>query len=152
MLWRKPAWRSSSGMPAAVFLLGLCGAGAAGLWLQTDIDTQAQAGFQRSVDRVAGEIRQRFDKPLAGLLGARGLYAASPGVKRAQFRAYVESRDLPQEFPGVRGFGFIQRVMRAPVTGWLNDSSRACSAWRGKVASMRRRSSGIPVPRTTRPP
>jgi hypothetical protein len=45
-------------------------------------------------------------------MGARGAYAASPQLSGAQFRAYVESRDLSGEFPGIRGLGFIQRVLR----------------------------------------
>jgi PAS domain S-box-containing protein len=47
------------------------------------------------------------------------LYAASSHVQRAAFQAYVESRDLAKEFPGVRGFGFIQRVMRPGLDAFV---------------------------------
>ena len=97
---------------AAVFLLGLCLAAGAAWWWQEQINEDAETQFQRSVERVSAEVVARFRRPVDGLNGAKGLFAASKSVERAEFRAYVESRDLPQDFPGVRGFGFIQRVMR----------------------------------------
>ena len=113
MLFRP--WRSSAAIAACVFLLGLCIATAAGRWLQHDIDAQTQAAFERSVARVSDEVVQRFRRPIHGLNGAKGMYAARQRISRAEFRAYFASHDLAREYPGVRGFGFIQRVMRDDV-------------------------------------
>jgi PAS domain S-box-containing protein len=44
------------------------------------------------------------------LHGLRGLFAAHPDVGQSGFRAYVEARELRREFPGVLGFGLIERV------------------------------------------
>ena len=103
----------------AVALLGICVAVAAGLWLQRQNDAQASADFERSAARVAQIIETRMRQPIYGLRGAGGVYAASKKVHRSEFRAYVESRDLPQEFPGVRGFGFIQRVPRSALPAFV---------------------------------
>ena len=102
-------WRSAA-LPAAVCLFGVAVAAASGLWLQREIEAQAQAAFERKVERVADAVAQRFRQPVYGLRGMNAFYAASLRVDRAAFRAHVEARDLPREFPGVRGFGFIQRV------------------------------------------
>ncbi len=112
---RVPLWL----LPIAVILLGTCIGGAAGLWLQREHEAQAMADFARSAARVAETIEARIQKPIYGLRGARGLYAASDKVQRREFRAFVESRDLPQEFPGVRGFGFIQRVLRTDLPAFV---------------------------------
>ena len=40
-------------------------------------------------------------------------------MERAEFRAYVASRDLAREFPGALGFGFIQRVPRAALDAFI---------------------------------
>ena len=113
-------WRHAAlFMPLAVVLLGSCVAVAAGLWLQRQNDAQAGADFERSAARVAQIIEARMRQPIYGLRGAGGVYAASKKVHRREFRAYVESRDLPQEFPGVRGFGFIQRVDRSALTAFV---------------------------------
>ena len=71
--------------------------------------------FERMAERLTGEIERRVSLPIYGLKGARGVYAASKSVERLEFRSYVESRNLAKEFPGVLGFGFIQRVPRTDV-------------------------------------
>ena len=106
-------------VPAIVALLGTCVAAAGGLWLQRQNEVQASADFERSASRVAQIIQSRMRQPIYGLRGAGGLYAASKEVHRSEFRAYVESGDLLQEFPGVRGFGFIQRVRRTALPAFV---------------------------------
>ena len=73
---------------------------------------EARFQFDRLSERLSAAVQRRMNQPVYGLKGARGIYAASQSVERLEFRAYAESRDLPGEFPGATGFGFIQRVMR----------------------------------------
>lgn len=109
---------------AGVLVAGLLVTFAASAWLQRDIHTDAQSRFQRQVELVESEIQRRFNQPIYGLKGARGVYAANPAVGRSSFRAYVESRNLPLEFPGVRGFGFIQRVLREELDQFIAAERR----------------------------
>lgn len=44
--------------------------------------------------------------------GAHGIHNASAKLERNEFRNYVRSLNLEQQFPGVRGFGFIVKVPR----------------------------------------
>ena len=75
--------------------------------------------FDRLAERLGREVERRANLPVYGLMGARGIYGASNAVERLEFRAYVASRDLPHEFPGVLGFGFIQRVPRAGLDAFV---------------------------------
>jgi len=111
--------KSAFALTAGVLVAGLIVTIAACSWLQRDIHTDAQSRFQRQVEIVESEIQRRINQPVYGLKGARGVYAANPAVGRSAFRAYVESRNLPLEFPGVRGFGFIQRVLREEVDTFI---------------------------------
>lgn len=106
-------------LPTLVFLMALGLFGIAALWQGNDIQAKAQAQIQRSSERVATDVSMRFIHPRYGLNGAKGMYAASHKVSRAAFRAYVESHNLPEEFPGVRGLGFIQRVMRPDLDAFV---------------------------------
>ena len=69
--------------------------------------SEGELQFNSLADRLTNEVVRRMKQPIYGLKGARGVYASSKSVERLEFRAYVESRDLPKEFPGVIGFGFI---------------------------------------------
>jgi len=106
-------------MPALVFLLGLCVAAGAAIWNKSDIDSDANTLFQHGAQAVAEHVQAQLQRPIYGLQGASGMYAGSPRVDRAKFRAYVGSRDLPREFPGVRGFAFIQRVLRPELGAFI---------------------------------
>ncbi len=81
--------------------------------------TEAWNRFERLADRLALDLQRRMKQAVYGLNGARGVYAASKSVERGEFRAYVESRNLPVEFPGVVGFGFMQRVPRAELDAFI---------------------------------
>jgi len=78
-----------------------------------------QARFDTEAERVASDIERRFQTPVYGLIGARGVFAASGINGRAEFKRYVDSRDLDREFPGVRGMGFIERVPRAELDAFI---------------------------------
>ncbi|WP_349745147.1 PAS domain S-box protein [Roseateles cavernae] len=109
----------SSVWGAAVLLGGLVLTLLSWHWLAQREVLDARTQFERLSERVERELVRRLQLPVYGLNGARGLYAASSDVRRAEFRAYVDSRQLDHEFPGIRGFGFIERVMRADVARFV---------------------------------
>lgn len=112
-------WRASALLPTCVFLAGACLAAALGWWLREEVRGEAQIEFQRNVERVGEDITGRFHGPVNGLKGVAALYAASPRAGRAEFDAYIEARDPAREFPGVRAFGFVQRVQRIDVDAFV---------------------------------
>ena len=124
---QKPPRPLTALMPFLVFLLGLGLAAGAALWRQSHSNDEAQVRFQHSVQDVTEHVQSHLERPISGLQGAQGMYAASKSVGRAEFRAYVESRDMPREFPGVRGFGFVERVLRSDLKAFL-ASTRADGA------------------------
>ncbi len=80
---------------------------------------EASLHFAQLTERLVNDVQLRMNQPIYGLKGARGVYAASKSVERLEFRAYTLSRDLPREFPGVLGFGFIQRVLRGDLARFI---------------------------------
>ena len=91
-------------------------------YAQTQRD--ARGRFERLSEQVSAELERRLRLPLYGLKGARGMFAASVKVERAEFRDYVESRHMALEFPGVRGFGYIERVMRPQLDAFAAAARR----------------------------
>ncbi|HPW30959.1 MAG TPA: CHASE domain-containing protein, partial [Rhodoferax sp.] len=115
-------WIPTGVWPALVFSIGTLLALLAAFWTYTSIDAAAEVQFHSLSDRAIVEISERFQKPVYGLNGARGMYAASKTISRADFQAYVDARDLPKEFPGVRGLGFIRHVERSQLPDFLKDT------------------------------
>ncbi|MFT6465537.1 CHASE domain-containing protein [Halopseudomonas sp.] len=66
------------------------------------------AAAENAADAVAG----RLTLYQYGLRGARGSIQTmiEQGIKRKSFDNYSVTRDIDEEFPGARGFGFIRRV------------------------------------------
>ncbi len=110
------------GLPLLVFLLGAAMSSWASYWLYREFQSENTAEFNRLTDQISSEVEQRFRLPIYGLNGARGVYAASEQVTRDDFRRYVASRNMKVEFPGVRGFGFIERVPYANLSKFLSET------------------------------
>ena len=100
------------GVVCVTFLLGLLVTALLVATKQASIRREAERLFERLNSRVVDDISRRIALPTYGMKGARGVYASSKSVERAEFGAYVASRDLPREFPGALGFGFIEHVRR----------------------------------------
>ena len=119
--------RTAVALAIGIQVVGLVLMGIGMSWLKHYIDTAGQTRFDRGAEHIESEIVRRFNHPLLGLKGARGAFAMREGFDRSAFRAYVDSHNLPIEFPGVLGFGYIERVARADLQAFV-DVERADGA------------------------
>ncbi|MBV8036460.1 CHASE domain-containing protein [Roseateles sp.] len=119
------AWMAA----AAVLSIGLALTAGAVVWQQQRASAEAHNLQERQIERLQGDVVKRLTMPVYGLKGARGALAALEGkLNRETFDAYVESRDMPEEFPGVRGFGFIERVARRDLDAFVTAHQHADSS------------------------
>ncbi len=93
-------------LPWVVLALGL-GATFA-LWnrVNREAGQAAQAEFEYLAGKAVIGIEARLQANVQVLRGVAGLFAASDEVTRKEFRGYVESLRLPENFPGIQGVGF----------------------------------------------
>lgn len=85
------------------------------VWLQVrQNDVETRGALRSAAEQVATDVTERVFLYQYGVRGARGviLTAGVEGVTNEIFARYSRSRDITREFPGARGFGFIQRVPR----------------------------------------
>jgi PAS domain S-box-containing protein len=123
-------WPNRQSNFAWVLSLGLLCAGLAlsvgtGVWLHSRLQAQAQSQFQRQTERISAEIVTRLTNPVRSLSGLRGFYAATNQVSRDAFANYVFTGDLEHDAPGVRGFGFVERVARADLPAFASFGRQA---------------------------
>ncbi len=111
---RPALWAGLLWLASLLVVAGLTG------WLYLDNKADLRERFDTEVQRITDDLQRRFTLPAYGLMGARGVYAASEHVGREEFKRYVQIRDLDREFLGVRGMGFIQRVPRDQLNAFVN--------------------------------
>ncbi len=111
-------WRLKLGV-VTVLAMGLALSLVGGWQIRSSIQAEARAHFQTLAKDALDDTQRRVDQAGYGLKGARGVYAVSKSVERHEFKAYADLRDIPKEFPGVLGFGFIERVMRPDLDGFI---------------------------------
>ncbi|MEC5214048.1 PAS domain S-box-containing protein [Polaromonas sp. CG_9.5] len=109
---------------AVVLVIGLSGSAAGFFWQKDDLSARAQARFDQQVERIEADVEHDLNRPFSGLKGAAGVYAASISVERAEFRAFVESSKVDLDYPGIRGFGFIERVKSGDVDAFVAAQRR----------------------------
>lgn len=99
----------------AMLVAGLSLTAASVFLTRQGVQDTALRTFSQYGDRIEAAVQTQFRQPLYGIRGAIGAQASTDlfgEMKRANFRAYVATRDIASEFPGIRGFGYIERVMR----------------------------------------
>jgi PAS domain S-box-containing protein len=132
--WLTSAWIGVIGMAATLVFS----------WATAKrIEQDASLAFDRVTLRVANDIERRLSLPVYGLRGLAAGFAVQEAYTGPTFRASVGARDLPQEFPGVRGFGLIERVANEDLPSWL----AAASADHGPSLALRSLSDEPPSPR-----
>ncbi|MBL8468462.1 CHASE domain-containing protein [Methyloversatilis discipulorum] len=97
---------------ALALLLAILVAAGVGEGIRHRNEAEKQQRFEALAQRAVRQIEERISRYEYGLRGARGaIVAVGPDqIRRTHFRSYSQTRDLPNEFPGASGFGFIRRV------------------------------------------
>ncbi|MCA9251423.1 MAG: CHASE domain-containing protein [Phycisphaerales bacterium] len=79
----------------------------------------AHARYLRLHERLTQESQRRLNQVVFGLNGIRGLFESSQHVDRNEFKSFVSSGKLQEEFPAVLGFGFIEKVKAEDLDEFL---------------------------------
>ena len=77
--------------------------------------------MQDETQRIARDVIERFRLYEFGTRGIRGMVTShlNSGLSRPQVQAYASTRDVNQEFPGSRGFGYIERVPASQAESYI---------------------------------
>ena len=92
---------------------------AASVWLWRFLDnvekTESQARFAAYCEKIRASITHRLHDYEMILKGGAGLFYAFKDVSQAQWRAYVEYRQVKTFYPGIQGIGFAEVVPAAEL-------------------------------------
>ena len=75
--------------------------------------------FTQQVDRIEAHIKGQFELLLQPLRGIRSTVVARNSLTRAEFRDWVASLGVEQEYPGVSGLAIVDRVQRPDLNAFM---------------------------------
>ena len=87
-------------------------------------EAESQQRFDTLTQNVVADVQSRLKTLIHPLNGLRGTLAASDYLSRSEFSRYFQSRDLADEFPGLRGIGYIERVRQADLAAFVARQRR----------------------------
>lgn len=107
-------------------IMVLCAAvtGYAYMLTKSQVETRNTTIFKSITDANLEALRVRMQSYGHSLDGAVGLIAASDNVALADWRHYIETLDIENKLPGIRGIGLIIRVPWGQETQFL-ETARA---------------------------
>lgn len=88
---------------------------------QQNAEKKAQEHFDSRVRETIAKITQRIMVYEQVLRGAQGLFKASSSVGRGEFRDYVTTLKLADNYPGIQGIGFSQIISPEEKTSHINS-------------------------------
>ncbi|WP_437925655.1 CHASE domain-containing protein [Sorangium sp. So ce291] len=93
-----------------VLLLGLTATALVFRTMRQKIEDETRAYFDDHAYKATDALAHRFQTYLAGLRASQGLFVAMHDVSYAQWKRYVETLDLPRNYAGINGVGFVRYV------------------------------------------
>lgn len=86
-----------------------------------DIQTLQLAAVKERSAFVEGSIKQRFNIYEDTLRAANGLFQGSDNVTREEWKAFIESLNLPVRYPGIRAVSYVSIVNSETKDTFINN-------------------------------
>ena len=113
--------RTSRWIPWLVLVVGTALTIVATIQKTRENERATASAVEERLGRLSTAVEERLLLYRYGLRSARGavLVAGLDSIDAEDFRVYGRSRNVAEEFPGARGFGFIRRVPEDRLTDFL---------------------------------
>lgn len=102
-------------VPALVFCISLAGTFGVYLLVNHSVASARTSQFQDQTAQITSLIESRMNLYTNIVYGAQGLFAASQSVEKNEWIAYVNELELPQNYAGVSGMTYIERVPKSAI-------------------------------------
>ena len=80
---------------------------------------EAQNRFMHQAELVDSDLQEQMADLIQLLHGVRGLFLTQRHIQRSEFQNFVTTNDLHRGFMGARGLGYVERVRRAALPGFV---------------------------------
>ncbi|MFA9274291.1 MAG: CHASE domain-containing protein, partial [Candidatus Aquirickettsiella gammari] len=97
----------------------MCFASSGTWWLNLNEKTKLDNEFNNKSERLSNEIEQRLSQQIYGLNGVKSLFGVDENLSAAAFHTAINTHKLTEEYPGVRGIGFIEKVDKSDLDAYI---------------------------------
>src|SRR5687767_15301747 len=97
-------------IPYLVLIVGLIFTSIVSFRLGQGTEAEDRTRFQGLVQQVHVGIESRLETYKALVLAGAGLFSASESVDDKEFKSFVDTLKVAENYPGIRGIGFTVRV------------------------------------------
>ncbi|MBC3875229.1 PAS domain-containing protein [Undibacterium flavidum] len=118
-LWLNRQWLAPQYLPTAIFILGMCFATAGTWWLNLNEKNKLENEFNNKAERLSNEIEQRLSQQIYGLNGVKSLFGVDQNLSASAFHIAINTNKLTEEYLGVRGIGYIEKVNKSDVDTYV---------------------------------
>lgn len=103
-------------------ILSLCVIGTISVttFVDRSLNIEAETRFKDQTTTATTAIQDRIEVYINALEGAKGLLAASDVVERKEWKAYVDSLNIQENYPGIQGIGYSIFVDPQDLTSHIN--------------------------------
>lgn len=89
-------------------------------WLSwTTARREGETRLDERIAQLEADLRAGFDKAEHGLQNLAALHASLGTFTRQSFHDYWAARGYTRDYPGIRGFGYLERVADAELDAYL---------------------------------
>lgn len=74
--------------------------------VQNNITLSIESNFNQVTENTTKSILDRVRIYISALEGGRGLFVASDEVSREEWKSYIESLEIQENYPGIQGIGY----------------------------------------------
>jgi two-component system OmpR family sensor kinase len=85
---------------------------------------ELQTAINRAVNDMQGRVQDKLDSYELMLLGASGLFGSSDQVTRSEWKKFVSSFDIQQNYPGIQGIGYAVHARPEELPGLAQSVRR----------------------------
>ncbi len=112
-----PWWGSLAGwLPASILVVGLGLSVWMYLFLCSEYERADRVHFEHLSHVAESDIVQGISVCSNALRAGQAFFNASPSMTRERWKAFAETQDMPNRYPGVQGLGVVFAVAPAKIT------------------------------------
>jgi signal transduction histidine kinase len=109
-LARRARRRVAVGLPLLILLAGVVCSVALAIHWECTVAARDRADFDAAVHDSSVALGSELKRTEDALRGVDGLFGASHGITRSEFRRYVRALDMPARYPSIRGIAYVSAV------------------------------------------